>query len=647
MTKLLTVVTLISALLLMMLAGIFTSTTDRYFPLGTDATVLLSVQDSPASRAQVLQALSQWSQDSEVDLYLQATADEDQDARLFYGIGPASPQEAQEVGSFLPWEHSQVLPESTLGNRNLGSSYVPVGADAADRESLTHVVEGLGGEAWWTSFDWRLMLVQSLVDSGAAVALVTSWVLLVTSVLMWVLSRARKHDLQFLTGAQTSEIILEDAGVLVRRILAPVAVVMLLSWLLVLLVSGGQFANRFIVPLLVGQLLLLGLVVLTWTLTAALSWPSRRALAARQLPGEGFGLPSEALRLVALTTTALALPLLVSGLVGTQKATEQEQQWSRLDGWVSVRTGSWTEEMEVPARRAAIDLTSKDQLAFSKAMEFYSTPDGSEKGPADFAIIITDESFLGLMDAGPIDGPNWKPIDPKGLSPHTQENLLGYAPLWLQDPSGLQAPGVHLLQWQSQEPLAALAAVIGEMGYYQDPLVLVVDDAGQALTGNLILASMSTGNVLFGNADAVYQAFDRHGVRDVINSVDRAADAGMLRAQLLNQTLWLRWVSLGLVLAALALSTAVGAEVWARRLSRRIFVLHTAGYSWRWIARRRLLWEALSTIVLSGVGALFLLQLQLSPWWALLLPLVYLPLSVQLHSQALQRRFQTLLSRGP
>lgn len=647
MTKLLTVVTLISAFLMLLLAGIFTSTTDRYFPMSVDATVLLSLEDSPEPRQAVIQELSQWSEDSGVELYLQASADEDLTTRLFYGIGPASPKETRELDSFLPWQHGELLPEAALGQRNLSSSYIPVGADAADRASLSTVVENLGGQAWWTVADWKLMVLQSLVDSGAAVALVTSGILLVTSVLMWVLSRARKHDLQFLNGARTGEILREDAAVLARHVVAPIVLVVMASMVLVLFISGAKFATAFAVPLLIGQLLLLGVVGATWGLSTTLSWPTRRALAARQMPGEGFGLPSEALRLVALAITALALPLLVSGLMGNQQAAKQEQQWSRLDGWVSVRVAAGPDELEESTRAAAMELSAKGQLAFSKAVNLYSSPDGSMKGSPDLSVIITDESFLGLMGAGPIDGPDWKAVRPSELSPTTQVAFEDSLPLWIQDPAGLKTPGVDLLQWQGQNELAGIDAITGEMDYYPDPLVLVVKDAGQALTGNMLLSSMSTGNLLFGNADALYQAFGHHGASDVILSVDRASDAGMLRAQLLNQTLWLRWVSLGLVLAALALSTAVGAEVWARRLSRRVFVLRTAGYSWGWIARRRLWWESLSTAILSGLGALFLLQLGLSAWWVLLLPLVYLPLSLRLHRLALQRRFATLLSRGP
>lgn len=646
MTKLLTTVTLIAASLLVLLAGIFTNTTDRYFPLGVHATVLVSLADSPASREQVLQGLSEWSTKSGVELYRQAPADEDRNTRLFYGVGSASPDVAQGENTFLPWQRSEVLPESDLGEHSLEASYVPVGSDAADRASLTGVIEGLGGEAWWTDFDWRHMLLQSLVESGAALALLTSGVLLVTSVLMWVLSRAGRHDLQFLAGSSTLEILTEDAGVLIRRIVAPVAILVVVALLAVLVVSGPRYAGMLMVPLFIGQFSLLVIVLLTWAFATTLSWPTRQALARRDLPSAGFALPSGGLRLLALAITALALPFLVSGLLGTKHAADQAQQWSRLDGWVSVRAASISEDLETPTREAAIDLASKDQLAFSKALDIHSGSGGPGAGEPVLSLIITDRSFLDLMGADPIDGPNWRPAQQRELPADSAEILADSLPLWLQDPAGVQAPGVHLVQWQAPEPLAALDGATGELGFHRDALVLVVDDAGHSLTGNLLLSSMSTGNVLFGNADAVRQALDRHGVGGVILSVDRASDAGMLRAQLLTQTLWLRWVSLALVIAALALSTAVGAEVWARRLSRRIFVLRTAGYSWGWVARRRLLWESASAALMTVFGVVFLMQLGLSPWWVLLLPLIYLPLSVQLHRLALQRRFIALVSRG-
>ena len=647
MTKLLTAVTLISASLIVLLAGIYVSMTDRYFPMGVDATVRLSLEESPASREQILHGLTQWSRDSGVELYLQAPADENSDASLFYGIGSASPESTQELRTFLPWQQRQVLPESALRDRNLASSYIPVGADESDRASLTRQIQDLGGEAWWTYFDWRQMLVQSLVESGAALALVTSGVLMVTSVLMWVLSRARRHDLQFLAGASTPSILAEDAEVLLRRVMAPIVALLAASSATVLLVSGAQFARAFLLPLVVGALLLLAIVLVTWGMANALSWPYRQALARRDLPGAGFGLPSEVLRLLALAVTALTLPFLVSGLLSSQQAADQAQEWSRLDNWVSVRTLSVSEDLESPTREAAIDLSGKGQMVFSKALKLHTGPDEPDENASALSLVIADQPFLDLMGMGRIDGPNWSEATISDLPEESAELLTDSLPLWLEDSAGLQAPGVHLLRWQGQDPLAAIDGATGEMDFYPTPLVLMVEDAGQSLTGNLILSSMSTGNVIFGNADAVRQSFARHGATDVILSVDRAADMGMLRAQLLNQTIWLRWISLALVLASLALSTGVGAEVWARRISRRIFVLRTAGYSWGWIARRRLFWESTSAALMTILGALFLLQLEISPWWILLLPLIYLPLSARLHCRALQRRFNTLISRGP
>ncbi|QCY48659.1 hypothetical protein GcLGCM259_2953 [Glutamicibacter creatinolyticus] len=647
MTKLVTAASLIAASLLALLAAIFVNTADRYFPLGSDATVLISLEDSPAPRTQVLQELTEWSARTEVSLFLQAPADEDPNARTFYTIGPDSSDGVTGQKPFLPWQHTEFLSASELGDHNLAASYVPVGANMAERQSFTDVVESLGGQAWWTAFDWRHMLLQSLVESGAALALLTSGVLLVTSVLMWVLSRARRHDLQFLAGESTTEILKEDASVLVRWVVVPIALLSVISIFAVFVVSGLQYASRFMVPLLIGQMLLIFLALLTWAFAVALSWPTRQAIARRELPGAGFGLPSEALRLLSVAITALALPFLVAGLIGTQHAADQAQEWSHLDGWVSIRSLSAAEELEEPTREAAIDLSSKEQLAFSKALNVYSGPNEPGAGEPTLSLIVTDQAFLELMGIGPVGGPDWIPARETELSAEAAEIMRDSLPLWLADSAGLDAPDVHFVRWQGSKPLAAIDGATGELEFYRDPVVLVVENAGEALTGNLLLSSISTGNVIFGNTDAVRQAFDRHGAGDVILSVDRAADAGMLRAQLLNQTMWLRWLSLGLVLAALALSTAVGAEVWAGRLSRRIFVLRTTGYSWAWIARRRLLWECVSAAFISVFGVLFLVQLGLSPWWVLLLPMLYLPLSMQLHVRALRRRFTSLISRGP
>lgn len=643
MTKLLTVVTLISASLLVLLAGIFTSTTEKYFPNNADSTLLLSLDNSPIERQDLFELLDRWEAESGSQLYLRAPADENRNGLLLYEIG-ASDSTPRELRQFLPWQQAEILPQSAVGDRNLASSYVAVGANASDRDSLTESIALIGGETRWTLLDHRLIAIQSVIDSGAALALVTSGVMFITCILMWVLSRARKHDLQFLAGASNREIISEDVRVLLRSGVLPIAGVFCVSVACVLLVSGTRFVATFMSALLLGVAGLLVVAAVTWGLALSLSWPIRKALAARELPGGGFGGPSEVLRLVALGITALSLPFLVSGLLGTRESANQAEEWSRLDGWVSVRAGSIDQDLEAPLRNATSQLAANDDIALSRALQLNQGAGTSTDTPPGLSIIITDRRFIELMGAGPIDGSDWEMIEKAELTTTASELLSASIPLWVDDPAGLDAPGLHLLRWQGDEPFPAIEALTGEMSFNDEPVVLVADDAS-SFTGDMLLAALSSGNLLFSSTDSVREAFENNDAAGVILSVDRAADAGLLRAQLLNQTLWLRWVSLGLVVGALALSTSIGAEVWARRLSRRIFVLRTAGFSWSWIARRRLLWEFASAAVMTAMGGWFLLQLQLSPWWVLLLPPIYVPVSAYLHTAALKRRFNSIVVR--
>ncbi|MFJ2353566.1 hypothetical protein [Glutamicibacter sp. NPDC087673] len=647
MKKLLTASSLIAAAILVLLAGIFINISDRYFPLGAGSTVLVSLEDSTASRAEVLQSLTEWSDGTAVPLYLQAPADEDPTARVLYSLGSTSPEERLAPTSFLPWHHMEILSAADLGSHSLEASYVPADASAEQRASFTKVIESLGGQAWWTNYDWRQMLMQSLAESGAALALLTSGVLVVTSVLMWGLSRARLHDLEFLAGKSNVEIIRGDLGVLIRRVALPIGLLASVAGVTVLILSGLQYAVEFMSTLAVALLILLSFILIIWALVVALSWPTRQAIARREFPGAGFGAPSEMLRLLSVGITALTLPFLVSGLIGAQQAADQAQEWSRLDGWVSIRASSADGELEDPVKEAARAMSSREQLAFSKAISLYSGPAGSDSSDPTLSVIITDMTFLKLMGIESLNGADWNPAHEADLPQDAAQVMKDSLPLWLADSDGLKASGVHFMRWQGEKPFAAISGVTGEMEFESTPTVIVVDNAGESLTGNLLLSSASTGNLLFSNADAVRQSFDANGASDVILSVDRAADSGLLRAQLLNQTLWLRWLSLGLVLSALALTIAVGAQVWAHRLSRRIFVQRTAGFSWAWIARWRIIWESISAIFISALSVLFLKQLELSPWWALLLPLTYLPMSVYLHSRALRHRFTSLISRSP
>lgn len=394
------------------------------------------------------------------------------------------------------------------------------------------------------------------------------------------------------------------------------------------------------------------LVILTsWgLLTLTGTWPTRVAIVSRHPPAVAFARVAHLMKYLALALVVIFLPGLVGGLVNAQEQERADARWVAFDKYVTVRVSEAATQASMRAAEPAFRrVVQQEAAAGLVALSFAYENDPAARFDlgSHAALIVTNSAFLHRVGVSE-RASSWHAIGAATLDAHTQQEIQANVDLWVDS----SAPQPRMFVVDGEVP--GLAPSDGVIRLFRDPIV-VIDDQN-ALNGEFLLAAASSGNVLFANSDSVRAAMERQGIADLALSYDGASDAANYRAQVSRQTLFLRGVSVVLIILTLVGMQFLVARIDATRRRRRIFAARSSGATWLAVYRKVLLAES---IIVGGAivasWALFTV-LQQSFWGVLLLghalwppligaALVYWLLVVVVYCRAARREFNRSVHR--
>lgn len=651
------------AIFLSVLAGIYIQTAEEAFPRGAEFRASFDFSQVQLPKAQIISELDALVDDSGLHLAkIVADPDDFFNARSLYVFGKDAPVAPQELKWFTPGMHGELRSAHELGTANLNGVYVYSGPPVATAQ-LTQRLETHGVKSTISARSNAEVLGHALFTTGAWLTFLTCLVLLVALVISWYLLRARARSLKLLCGATAGNVVGEDLLSLVRVVALP-AIGGLLAVLLVVALQGkASYLLPFALTSATFLASALGVMLLCALVVNAMTWTSVSGIASRQPPEKHFQWISEVLKGATLVLVTVTLPIVGASIAEATNLSNRNAQWEALKNNVSVRisTGSETEferrltemrDLAVAASRAG-----KLTLSYSlKPANIISLNEGASTDLGGYdGTVLVNPSYLRaistLIDSTPTAGnplgTRAERISPVQLPAALKDHLEGHYPLWTRVGTldGF-ANTFKTYRYNGQKDFPGLAPRLGEMGHFQNPLIVLVDDPAETFDDGTIGAFLTSGNLTFSDARWVRDYLGNHPLGDVVLSVDRISDAGLYNSQLQNQSAGMKALSFALVLLALTMSTAVSALVHAIAKGRRHFVQRTAGWPWAKSLAQRLAWEG--TLAISIAVAMFLAlggTAQDDSWWAFAAVPLYALMSGILHITSASGVFAQLLAR--
>ncbi|MFZ4893900.1 hypothetical protein ACL9RL_05580 [Plantibacter sp. Mn2098] len=504
----------------------------------------------------------------------------------------------------------------------------------------------------------------------------TCLLLLVGLTVSWYVLRARARSVKVSCGAPTWRIVVEDYVSLLRVSLPPAGIALLSAFAVLCLTGRVSFVLEF-AQLILGFIEgMFAAMLLTALVISACTWPAVDGIASRRPPERHFRVISEALKAAALIIIALSLPAIGAGIASATQLSEQGARWAALDGQVSIRVRAG-HPLNVPiggnpagSAPAADPLDRMDPLVAAAQAAGKLTFSYSERAEDDAFVTNEGATGFGEFDGYAMVNPNYLAAVASliGLTPTAERPLgdlaeeidvdqlprtlsryfLDSYPLWNRDGRTLDGFAERFTFYRYVGPTSfpGLHPGLSRMDDLRNPVIVVIDDPSSTFTPQFLGSTLSSGNLIFSDADWVRDYLTHSPIGADILSIDRGSDSGLFSSQQAHQTAGVQAVSYALVVLALVASIAVSAWIHALARGRRTFVQRTAGWTWPRVLLARLGWEAALAVVVTGV----VLGLGLSGgnpdmWWVVVVIPLYLAISGLVHLHAVRRVFTARVAR--
>lgn len=643
---------------LAVLTGIFISAGEDGFPWGTDHTAKLVFSDSPLTKDQAIADLNGIVDSSDLRLAkLVADPDDFLTSKSLYVFGDGAPKEPMDLAWFRPEMSGQLRAASTLGDAPLDGTYVYSGSEDA-RAKLLEWASQAGVQSAEQVKTTPAVLAYAFLNTGALLPLLTSVVLLISITLSWYVLRARARTLKVLSGTRSSRILAEDLSSLLR-VTAPSAVVGLVGALVVLIFMGkSSFLVQFVSVMLTFLAFALALMLLGAALVSAITWPSVAGIASRRPAERHFRFISEVLKFATLAVVAVLLPAAGSAIASATLLSDQGARWEALTGQVTMRIGTNSPE-EFDAQVQSMDdmvqaAAERGSMTFSYSSN--AARDETLSSAGFDGMVMVNPAYLKAI--GPLIGvtptadrplgSQGVPVGSDDLPDSLSESLASSFELWNRNGRNLDGmtENFKTYRYTGSTTFPGLPPVAGEMQNLSHPLVVVIASPATTFTPDFLASTISSGNVMFSDADWVREYLTTSPLRDSVLAVDRVSDGGLYSSQQSKQTADVRTLSYILVVLALVVGVSVSAWIYALTRGRRLFVQRTSGWTWSRVLMRRMVWESMVAIVVTAaVLAASNIPERPDAWWIVAAIPIYFVVSALLHLAAVKSVFRRRLVR--
>ncbi len=619
---------------------------ESQFPLNTGTVLSADYSQSSASKEETLAALRQMGDTTGIRIYKLVPDQED----FFRGttvvaLGSRQPAQPVKLTWLDPSRHGWLVGSDHLGVASLQGQYAISGSETAvgvlsdwmRREQVQFTL---------TNVDRLDLVVATLTTSGAWVSMVAALVLLATVAMGWCASRAQSRAYRLLNGRKPLGILVEDIAGLLRIATRATCVVVGLVAVALWATRGGAHASAYalgVVPYLAIGALLLTIWV---TLLSIVTWPHVDGLSRREPPLRRFERTSSMIKVAVLGIAVASLPGLVSATMASATAAEAMARWSPLGNHVAVRVGNVSIAQYDSALHRITDFlaesTTEDVVTLCMAI-LPNDVHPYDVGPFD-GVVLTDRAYLDAMMLSD-GGATLVELRRDDLPPGVNAYLDAQLPVWSADPH--EEATLEILEYRGSAPFPGIGTDSGNLLLLKNPLVLVSRNPADFFNQDFLASAFSSQNLMFDDVSKLRLLLDRHSLEDLVVSIDRVSDVGLISSQSSRQAALMRALSMGLICLALGITIAISADIYAAAHSKQHFPLRAAGSSWPSILAARLASETLLVTLLAGAvaTALFVRQVEGTGLWLLVIPPVYVATTWNVHIIKAQDVFQRFSSR--
>ncbi|WDV46296.1 hypothetical protein PV797_01045 [Clostridiaceae bacterium M8S5] len=518
----------------------------------------------------------------------------------------------QKISWFNPLFKGEMISSSDMGIRPLYGTYSFKGGKAF-QEELEKWTESNGLEILWIpNRPFLKVIISYLLFNGIGNTVLASFLLLLTTLITWFVTRAKSRAIRLLGGVNVAKIHLEDTNTIIGLMLPSFLIGLIASLGYVGFMGGIQQVKLVALQTLLTSFivfLITSCVVIIFSIIAS---PKSQHIAFRQMPLKRFNLLSKVNHVIIIVLALIVIPTMITAAIITHKLSKEHALWESMQKYVRLSFNDLdtleTEKMLPEVESFFNDMYNANNLQLSFVVDKAILLTKEDMGDYDH-IVVTDRAWVKSLGIGVNEkGTSGKLVSKqfKDLHPPLLNFLNAQLAIWMKSKE-MQPKDLKFFEYVGTKFLALPPNVgIGaETVQAKRPLVILVDNpvAMFKLKGFLLNVA-SSGNVVFPNEKQLRTSLSTSPIKPYVNSIDGIVDIALEMAQKFRNESLYYVMACVLILIAMVFAGILRAQLWAGANQKSIFTLHAFGRSYTAIIKPVLSKELRNTTIMIILGTL-------------------------------------------
>lgn len=451
---------------------------------------------------------------------------------------------------------------------------------------------------------------------GIGNAVLISFFLLLTTIIVWFVTHAKSRALRLLGGISLQRIHFEDTLTIISLAIQGFLMGCAVFLIYLGIVSGINHLSLMLLPTAYTVITFIVVSIAVVLLVSLIVQPKAKHLSFRKIPLKQFRLLGRVSLVLSIILALMVVPTTITMASAYRALSNDYALWESLKDAVSISYNDvdslYTEDWMPKVESFFVQMEDQDNLCLSMAIDRAILLDKDEMGKYDH-IVITDRAWVEAtgLDSN-LNGDNYLiPINYEDIHAKLREFLSAQLPVWTNageaQPEGL---GFYEFSGNSFLVLPPNTAFGNSTIQAKNPLVILVEDPVKTLKiSSFLLPMSSSGNVVFKNEAILRAALNESPLLEKISHIDSFTEGALQYAQLFKQESFYYFAACALCLVSMCVAGVMSAQLWVGENRRRIFTLHTAGSKYGAIIKPALRKEiiiAVCTVLVGGFITYFI-----------------------------------------
>ena len=607
------------SMFLLILVLQYLSITQKNMPFGTDIQFEMDIFQMDSNKEKLvndLNAITEKNHSVLVKVITNTNNYMESKDIIWFGNKEPIPIDISIAGKKIDWidfkMEGHLIESKEIGNRPLYGIY-SVKDNKQMKQDLENWANNNGLQIHWLSPpSLTKMLSTYLLQNGIGNTVITAFMLLLSAIVSWFVVHSKTRAYRLLGGVGLNKLHWEDTLEILKLCISGSCVAWGVMIGIFVAKKGIKQVALILVPSLVATVFLYVVIaIVIWIISHIVS-PKAEHIGKREIPLRHFAQLSLIIRIITIVLALMILPTTITSAYIFQQLSNEHALWKTMQQNVRLSFGdidSLETEETLPKVELFFDeMNNRNNLQMSLVIDKSILLSKEELGPYDH-IIITDKAWINSFNIGvneSREGGTLFSVNFSGISEPLRKYLEEQLPLWTK--TGEVIPdGMGFYEYEGDKFLA-LPPNVGwgaETVQSENPLVILVDNAAEVLkTKGFLLYAASSGNVIFSNTEILKEGLEKYELNSAVVSIDSIADVALEQAQKFRKEAVYYIIACILILVTMILLGVLSAQLWCGANIKKIFVLHTFGYDYKYITSPIIKKEIIIVILILIIGSL-------------------------------------------